>query len=59
MNKLLSVVMPCLNEAETLAVCIEKAQLFLIKIQLMAKLLLPITEALMALNKLLQNLEQH
>ena len=24
----LSVVMPCLNEAETLAVCIEKAQIF-------------------------------
>lgn len=28
MNVELSVVMPCLNEAETLAVCIEKAQLF-------------------------------
>ena len=31
MTKLLSVVMPCLNEAETVAVCIKKAQHFFIK----------------------------
>ena len=33
MNKELSIVMPCLNEAETLGICIKKAQSFLFKNQ--------------------------